>query len=1036
MPRWSRAIRPALPRGLPIWRAGPPDEGGDEEPPARPPFGVPPSAEGSSGNLGPPPPVFRDVSSRGPSGAGSGQGAEPPPPPYEIGGQGSAGARGRPWWLRLVIGAAVLIVLFVLANIAIGLYVDRLWFDELDYRGVFNTRIGTQVWLFFAGSGIAFVFLVGNMAAAWRLPLQSETAATSPFREFSLSAVRRAAVISGVLGALFLAIIFGTIATGEWEGILQFINAESFGIADPQFDKDVGFYVFELEPLQFIKGWATGLMIVTLLASVAVYALRYSLYGGEADTTRAMRMHIALLVTVTIGLFVWGYWLARFELTVSQHGTVFGATHTDVNVRRIALIVMMAVGALAAVAFLSWPFHRRLRAPGAAMGLMVLASLGGVTIYPAIAQRVNVQPNELEQERQFIARNIEATRFAFALDGIEEREFPAVEQVTPADIAANPEALQNIRVWDHRPLNDTLNTLQNIRPLYVFPDVDVDRYAIGGIERQVFLAARELSHDRLGEDQQSWVNRRLQFTHGFGVTVNPVDAVTPGGQPVFFVSNIPPEVTNVPAADESVLTITQPRIYFGEATEPYVIVKTDELEFDFPRGTSEQETTRYDGTGGIKLGGFFKRLVFAWELTDTNILISGALGGDSRIMLRRNIRDRVSELAPFLELDADPYIVIGENGRLYWIQDAYTTTDRFPYSQPHERTGVNYIRNSVKAVIDAYNGSVDLYIVDSSDPIIRVWAKIFPDLFKPEAAFPPDLREHWRYPQDLFQIQADQYLAYHIVQPRTLFNGEDVWGLPTEKFRQQQILVEPYYVTLRLPDSVEPEFLLILPFTPRNRTNAIAWLAGRSDGENYGKLFAFRFPVGKNVFGPQQIEDRIDTDTTASQTITLLGESGSELIRGNLLFIPVADSFVYVEPLYLQPENGRFPLLRGVVVVNGNRIALESTLALAVDVALGRREPRGILGASRAGTVVGAADAEEATEPPAATSEPEAAEPSPDTAEPPEAGDLPSLITEAQAAYDESLVRLAAQDFAGYGEQLQRLETALNRLEAAISATR
>lgn len=1022
--------------------AGPGNGNGEKnEGDGEPPSGVPPSEEGRTGNLGPPPPVFRDLTGGGSSG-------EPPPPPYEAGRQGQGPPRRM--WPRVAGILVTLLVLFIVGNLLVGLYIDRLWFDEVGYRQVFNTRIGTQVWLFFAGFGIAFVFLLANFEFAWRTRLETSAKETSPFHEIGLPSVRKASGIIGIVAAFFLAIIFGSIASSNWQEILQLMNAEPFGLSDPQFNRDAGFYVFQLEPLQFVKGWAVGLGLITVIGSVGVYGYRVLLHGGDATATLAVRMQLAVLLAIVIGLFVWGYWLARFELVVSQNGTVFGAAYTDVNVRQIVYVLMMAVGAGTVLALLSWPFHRRLAVPGGAMVFLALTSVGGLLIYPAIVQQIAVEPDELNRESEFIARNIVATRFAFGLDEIVEQPFGAEDTVTLEDVRANPEALRNVRLWDHRPLNDTLSTIQTIRPLYVFPDVDVDRYTIGGESRQVFLSAREISHSQLEPAQQSWVNRRLQFTHGFGVTMSPVDTVTrPAGQPEFFISNIPPQITNVPEADQEALTITQPRIYFGEATGPWVIVNSDSEEFDFPTSSgandgdfslAAQQRNRYDGEGGIELGGLLKRLAFAWEFGDTKILLSGSVQSDSRIMFRRNVQDRVAELAPFLQLDQDPYIVIGGDGGLYWIQDAYTTSDRFPYSQPH-RSGANYIRNSVKAVVDAYNGTVNFYIVDDNDPLIRVWAKIFPDLFLPGSEFPADLREHWRYPQDLFQVQADQYLRYHITSPDTLFNGEDVWAIPLEVLRDQTQPLEPYYVTLALPDSTEPEFLLILPFTPRNRENAIAWLAGRSDGDNYGSLFAFRFPSGRNVAGPQQIESRIGQEPRISEQFTLLGQQGSEVIRGNLLFIPVGDSYVYVEALYVQAATSRFPQLKFVIVVNGDTIAFESTLEEAVAVALGVDTAVDIVGEVRPGDAV-EEEEEPATAEPAVSEDdaPAAAEPAEDeaetaapTAEPldaPVSDDIGELIDDANQAFAEAQELFAAGDFAGYGVALQRLQRALEALAA------
>jgi len=844
------------------------------------PRDVPPSDEGRSGQLGPPPPVFREGL------GGGGSGSDEPPPYTAAEGQPP---QGRRTWPRVVVAGVLLLVLLILLNIGIDIYVDRLWFGNIGYQGVFDLRVLTQVWLFVAGAGIALLVLGATYAIAWRMPVE---ALGPPVDDPQLSRVIH---IIAAVAMILLGIIFGSVAAGQWDLILQFLNAKPFGSTDPQFGRDLGFYVFELEALQFMKGWATGLAIMAMLVTAATYGVRLMMHRGNARSTLGVRIHIAITIAAVMALFVWSYWLARFELALNPGGFVFGATFTDDNIRSPVQIVKMVAGVAVILGVLSWPFHERLRFALTPIVALILVSIVGGAILPAAIQRFTVEPNELQRETPYIERNIAATRAAFALDQIEEREFAADDVVDEGDLQQNPEALLNVRLWDHRPLNDTLNTIQTIRPLYVYPDVDVDRYKVGDQEHQVFLAARELSQANLQSTQQGWVNRRLQFTHGFGVVMTPVDEVSPAGEPVFWVSNIPPEVIEETSSGPLDLEIVEPRIYYGEVTDAYIIANSATEEFDYPLsgegGEADQATTRYSGLGGIELGGLFRRLAFAWSFGDANILISGSVDGDSRILFHRLIQDRVRELAPFLELDADPYIVVGQDGRLYWIQDAYTVTDRYPYSQPHA-TGYNYVRNSVKAVIDAYHGSVDLYIVDDTDPIIQVWDDIFPDLFKPAEEFPADLQQHWRYPQDYFQLQADQYLTYHIESARGLFNREDLWAIPQELLRQQEIAVEPYYVTLRLPDQEEPEFLLILPFTPRNRLNSIAWMAGRSDGENYGKLFAFRFPANKNVDGPKQIENRIDQDVAVSRQFTLLGQQGSEVIRGNLLFIPVGDSYV------------------------------------------------------------------------------------------------------------------------------------------------
>ena len=983
---------------------------------------VPPSDEGRSGQLGPPPPVFREG-----LGVGGGGGGDDEPPPYTA--REGEQPPPRRWWSRVVAIGAGMLVLLILLNIGVDLYVDRLWFGNIGYREVFDTRVGAQIWLFFVGFGITVAVIGGSLLLASRIRLDADI---PPIDD---PGFRRLIAIVAVVITILLAIVFGSIASGRWDQILLFLNAQPFGVRDPQFGRDIGFYVFDLEALQFIKGWAVGLSIMAMLTTAAMYGVRLLLYRGQARTTLAVRLHIALLIAAVMAMFVWGYWLARFELAVNPGGFVFGATYTDDNIRAPVQYLLMAAGIVVIAGVISWPFHERLRFAVAPILALVAISIVGAMILPGVIQRFTVEPNELERETPYIERNIAATRAAFGLDGIEEREFLANDAIAAADLAANPEALNNVRLWDHRPLNDTLNTIQTIRPLYVYPDVDVDRYQTGDEEHQVFLAARELSQANLQPTQQSWVNRRLQFTHGFGVVMTPVDEVTSSGEPEFWISNIPPEVVDQTSSGALNLEVVEPRIYYGEATDSYIVANTSAEEFDYPLSGEEladsdsqesQATTRYSGDGGVRVGGFFRRLAFAWSFADTNILISGSLSADSRILFRRLIQERVNTLAPFLALDADPYIVVADNGRLYWIQDAYTITDRYPYSQPHS-VGFNYMRNSVKAVVDAYHGTVDLYIVDDSDPLIRAWAEIFPDLFKSSSQFPVDLVRHWRYPQDFFQVQADQYLSYHIESARGLFTREDLWAIPQEKLRQQEIPVEPYYVTLRLPDQERPEFLLILPFTPRNRLNSIAWLAGRSDGDNYGKLFAFRFPANKNVDGPSQIEARIDQDVSISRQFTLLGQQGSEVIRGNLLFIPVGASYVYVEPIYLQADNARFPQLKAVIVVNGDTIAFEDSFADAVQVALGNQPARGL-------SFTGDSGASPTPEPAPPAAQPEAEqEVEQDDATPPAVieGDTAELVDQAQDAFDDAMRRLRESDFAGYGEAIERLGAILEELASS-----
>jgi hypothetical protein len=617
---------------------------------------------------------------------------------------------------------------------------------------------------------------------------------------------------------------------------------------------------------------------------------------------------------------------------LSQNGIVFGATYTDVNARLPVRYILIALALFAGLATIANAFLSRdsYRLPLFAFGLWAVTGLIGSIVYPNFVQSFQVDPNEREREEQFIARNIDATRFAYGLNEIVQSNFPALQSVTQEEMEASPQTIDNIRLLDPRPLRETYNQVQAIRQFYVFNDIDVDRYVLDGELRQVMISARELDVNRAQE--RNWTRERLQLTHGFGAVVAPVNRVLAEGLPDFITEDIPPVSEQLP------LSIEGSRIYFGESTNHYVIVNSNEPEFDYPVGEGNAETF-YEPDRGIGLSSFARRFALAWEMGDTNLLISGQITSDARLLIHRNIRDRITKVAPFLVLDRDPYMVVID-GQIVWIQSAYTTSDRFPYSQPSGGS-VNYIRDSVKVVVDAITGDMTFYLIDPDDPLSATWAKIFPDLFTPDSEMPQAIRDHLRYPLDMFSLQAELYLRYHITDPDVFFIGEDVWNIPTERFGAQEQPVEPYYVLMTLPnedlDAAEQlEFALIMPFTPRTRQNTVAWLAGRSDGESYGALRAYRFPTDDLVFGPSQIEARIDQNPGISQQISLWNQSGSDVIRGNLLMIPIGQSFLFVEPIYLQAENSRLPELVRVVVANGNAIAMEPTLDRALDVIFGR----------------------------------------------------------------------------------------------------
>jgi uncharacterized membrane protein (UPF0182 family) len=908
---------------------------------------------------------------------------------------------------RWLLAGALLIIVFIIANVAKDLYADWLWFDSIGYRSVYRLRLVTRVWLFFAGGGVFLAFFSANLLLALRLASRNFSAEDLTFGATPPASVRRIAMLVGIAIVLFTAVIFGTQAAGQWDTILLLQNSKSFGIDDPLFNQDIGFYVFRLPALKFIVAWSLALVILTVIAVGGIYIAR-TLAGGFEGAARAVRAHVSLLLVLTVGLFIWRYWLTRYDLVFSERGAAFGAAYTDVNAQLPVTYVLMALAAITAVAIVVSAFRPRLLyLPVGATIVWVVAGIAGGLIYPAAIQRFDVEPNELAKERKYIARNLEATRFAYGLDEIEEQPYPARNSVSAQEIESNPDTIQNIRLWDHRPLLQTLEQIQTIRPLYTFLNVDVDRYEIDGTQRQVMLAARELDPERLPADAQGWVNERLQYTHGFGITMIPVNEVVEEGLPAFFVKDIPP-TGDIP--------VEQPRIYYGEESDHYVIVNTSEDEFDYASGDDEQQRNRFDGDGGVELSSIVRRFVYAWEFADTNMLISGALNSDSRLLYRRNIRTRVSEVAPFLRLDNDPYLVVAD-GNLYWMQDAYTVTDSYPYST---RTGgINYVRNSVKIATNAYDGEMTFYLVDESDPIVQAYNDIYPDLFTPFSQMPESLRSHLRYPEDLFRMQSQLYLRYHIRDADVFFNREDAWTIPNEVTgASQQLPVDPYYVIMRLPGEEEEEFVLFTPFSPARRNNTIAWLAARADGDNYGKLIAYRFPTEELVFGPSQVESRIDQDTTVSAQISLWNQSGSSVIRGNLLMIPIGQGNLFVEPLYLQATSGSLPELKRVVVANGNNIAMEPTLGRALEVVLGRANPTTpTTGDLTPGATPGTPPTT-GTPPPTSTPQP--------TSELPD--DVDALIDDANASFERAQQLLRDGDFAGYGEEIERLEDILQRL--------
>jgi uncharacterized membrane protein (UPF0182 family) len=834
--------------------------------------------------------------------------------------------------------AVGVLLLLVLLNWLRGIYGDLLWFGNLGYAEVFRTILYTRIWTLLLGAALFAGFAAANVYITYRFGRGPEVA---PLPEETLRFLRPAALYGSIGIILVAAIIFGATIAAQWELILSFINSTPFGKVDPQFGRDVGFYVFKLPLYHLIQSRLLAAVIVSLLFSMGMYFVHFNLRGAVFTFTNPVRIHLSVLGALLLFILAWGYRLSVLDLVFSSSGAVDGATYTDVTARIPALLILMVVVILAGLILLANAFflHRVRLIVG-----IVLLWFGGLIllngVVPAVVQRIQVNPNELRRETPYILRNIEMTRAAFALDRITEEDYELAPEgrITAEVVARNLDTVENIRLWDHRPFRSLMNQIQFFRPYYTFPSADVDRYIVdvdGQPKlRQVMLATRELDIQNLPEEAQSWVNRKLQYTHGYGAVMAPVTDFTEDGEPVFYLQDLDPT---------GIIPLTQPQVYYGESREEFVIVNSNQAELDFEPEVGPPQYKNYEGTGGVQLSSFLRRLVYAWQFRDINVLISGEINPDSRIQYFRSIQERIEKVAPFLTLDLDPYIVVSE-GRLFWIQDAYTVTERYPYSTPitRDEQTFNYIRNSVKIVLDVYNGGLDFYIAEPEDPLVLTKQKIFPVLFKSLDQMPEDLRAHIRYPLDYFAIQAEQYLVYHMTDPTEFFNKADAWSVPDEFVRGASIPMEPYYLNMRLPGEATAEFVLLRPFTlvGKEDRNMVAWLAARSDGEHYGKLTAFAFPKGIEWDGPGQVEKRIDIDPKINQTFTLLCEAGAGCIRGNLLVIPMEDRILYAEPLYLQA--GDFPQLKRVILADSAKVVMGCTLdgAMALLTGILGEDPR------------------------------------------------------------------------------------------------
>jgi len=906
---------------------------------------------------------------------------------------------------RIVLAIVIIVACLIVLLLAGQLLVDWTWFSSIGYLGVFWTIFRAKISLFgtvFVTTAI-LIWINGAFACRFAGPrayLRPVSTPWDPLLSNELPAVferfvRRIPWRPLVVGlSVVVAALVAQGSTANWNLALNYIHQAPYGRSDPLFGNDFSFYLFSLPAFVALKDW----MLLVLVLSALLAALVYWACGEIAFDARHRIVSAAALAhgSVLLGVFfvieAWSFDLDRYLLLYGDNGVVVGANYTDVHVKLPIIIALIVLCCASAVASFVNVRLRSVRIPLAAAALVFGISFLLLPVVSALFQRVYVKPNELQLESTYIARNITLTREAYNLTNIVVKPFTADQSLTYQSLEDNRATIDNIRLWDWQPLLDTYAQLQEIRTYYKFHDADIDRYVLGGTYQQVMLSARELEPALLPPNAQTWVNLHVLFTHGNGLVMSPVTRTSPEGLPIFYLQDIPPVASGGPA-------ISEPRIYFGEGDAPYVIVKSSIPEFDYPKGNNNVYRA-YNGADGVPIGGIARRALFAWYFGDPNILLSQYVTPESRVVFRRNIQERARAIAPFLLLDKDPYIVISA-GRLYWIQDAYTTSNWFPNAQPLEGDTTDYIRNSVKIVVDAYNGSVDFYVTDPADPIIETYRRIFPKLFKPFASMSADLQKHVRYPEDLFLVQAQLYRAYHMDAPEVFYNREDLWQFPRQPNGVDDATdskMAPYYINMRLPGEKRTEFALMLPMVPSQRENMIAWLAARCDPPDYGKLIVYEFPKDKLVYGPFQIEALINQNTDVSQQISLWNQSGSRVIRGNILVVPIGNSILYVTPLYLRAQSGQLPELKRVIAIYGDRVVMEETLAGSLA-ALFKAPPAVAVTAPTAIPATNLAT-----------------------------GPLFNGAREALAHYDRAIAMLKAGDWNGFGAELNALRSLLEQL--------
>src|SRR5450432_1038024 len=851
------------------------------------------------------------------------------------------------WLLAILIGIGLLVSF---ARTWLSYYVDALWFESLGYLQVFSKSLSLQWTVFALFSAATFIILFGSFRALKKTQLANLPASHTIFVggqpvKLPVEPVLRAI---GLVGSIVMSLVTGAFMMAEWSALALYWYASPTAgeMADPIFGKPLSFYLFTLPAWQLISGWLMFLAVI--IAGVSIFFMLMKKDGNtEEGAYRSSTVMSWTPFSITFAAFLLvlavRVYLSRYDSLFDDHTVFSGVTYTEAHVTLPGLLfvcVALILGAMIAIANAFTPSLRRVRwllaAVAPAAFCYIVLQIAGWYVQSFIAK-----PNELVREQPYITHNIQMTRQAYALDHMTQRQFPAETSVEALDRANNQPTLQNIRLWDWRALQDTLRQIQEIRTYYDFPDVDIDRYEIDGKMREVMLATRELNVTKLPESSRNWINEKLIYTHGYGITMNPVNGFNSEGLPDLFISNMPVQST-VPA-----LQVKRPEVYFGELTDTDVYVKTRQKEFNYPQGETNSFTS-YEGSGGIVLGGFLRRILIAFDRGDIGKLpFSDDVNSESRLLMRRNVRARAAALAPFLTFERDPYIVLGEDGRLYWIMDAFTTSDTYPYSRHYqiENNSLDYIRNSVKVVIDAYDGSTTLYAFDPQDPVLAGYRRIFPSLFKDASAMPPGLRKHVRYPELMLSLQAQVYGLYHMTDPQMFYNREDLWSVAREAVPSdsggspESRSMQPNFVLMKLPGESDLEFVEILPFIPNNRNNLIGWIAGRSDGANYGTSVVYNFPKTKLVDGPLQIEARIDQNAQLSGQLTLWNQQGSHVRRGTMLVIPCGHALLYAEPIYLQAAQSPMPELRLVVLALQDRLAYGPTFEAALLSLFGAEAP-------------------------------------------------------------------------------------------------